>query len=391
MIGCGPVGPRKFRSAQDVRSKSGASFFEHLYIYRDNLKVFWLWILSKLVFKHSEAFSISLRLILQFLFLLLSFVLPLSYVRFKNLTIIPTISVFSMHQLFIRAYKFWDYVPSIPAAVIFMLIFLVMTALHFWKLYKTRTGFCIAFTIGGLCMYTPIRIPLRSNMFTHCCILVQVIGYIGRCVAHNDTTTMGPYIVANIFILLSPTLFAATIYMTLGRLIRSIGGEHLSVIRISRLTKTFVWGDVLSFVVQGNSSSLSILGHPLWSKVAVVGGLAIQLVSFSIFLLTAIIFEKRIRHNPTPRSLIPGVSWRKSMYMLYAVSALIILRSIFRIIEYVLENDGYPLSHEWTMYIFDSVPMAIVMVIFYIWYPSGLKPRTDFEGSMPLAHTYSQV
>lgn len=209
--------------------------------------------------------------------------------------------------------------------------------------------------------------------------------------AHSNTTTMGPYIVSNIFILLSPTLFAASIYMTLGRIIRCIGGEHLSVIKVSRLTKTFVWGDVLSFIVQGNSSSLSILGHDTWAKVAVIGGLAIQLLSFSIFWLTAIIFEKRIRRSPTPESLLPGIPWKKSLYMLYAVSALVMIRSIFRVIEYVLGNNGYPLAHEWTLYMFDSIPMFIVMVVFLIWYPSELQASKDMEGSIPLAHSYSHL
>ncbi|KAJ5106231.1 RTA1 like protein [Penicillium angulare] len=275
-----------------------------------------------------------------------------------------------MQEIIPRSYTFWYYVPSLPAAVIFMLIFMALTGLHSWKLFTTRTWFCIAFTLGGL---------------------FEIIGYIGRAVAHSNTTTMGPYIVSSIFVLLGPTLFAASIYMTLGRLIRYIGAEHLSFIRVSRLTKTFVWGDVLSFIVQGNSSSLSILGYPQWAKVAVVGGLAIQLISFSLFWLTAIIFERRVRRQPTPESLLPGTLWKKSLYMLYAVSALIMIRSIFRVIEYVMGNSGYPLQHEWTLYIFDSVPMAIVMVIFFIWYPSELKARPDFEAHVPLAHVYSKV
>lgn len=202
---------------------------------------------------------------------------------------------------------------------------------------------------------------------------------------------MGPYIVANIFILLGPTLFAASIYMTLGRLIRRVEGEHLSPIRVSRLTKTFVWGDVLSFIVQGNSSSLSVMGYPQWGKVCVVAGLAIQLVSFSIFWVTAIIFARRLRRAPTPECLKPGIPWQQSLYMLYSVSALILIRSIFRIIEYVMDNDGYPLMHEWTMYVFDSVPMAVVMVIFLIWYPDQMRLDADHERSIPLAHSYSNV
>jgi hypothetical protein len=202
---------------------------------------------------------------------------------------------------------------------------------------------------------------------------------------------MGPYILSNIFILLGPTLFAATIYMTLGRLIRRVQGEHLSVIRVSRLTKTFVWGDVLSFVVQGNSSALSVLGYPQWGKVLVVVGLAIQLISFSLFWVTAIVFARRLRRSPTSECLKPGVPWRSSLHMLYAVSALVLIRSVFRIIEYVMGNDGYPLLHEWTLYIFDSVPMAAVMVIFFIWYPNQLSLDMNPDRGIPLAHSYTTV
>ncbi|KAJ6036827.1 hypothetical protein N7540_001106 [Penicillium herquei] len=204
---------------------------------------------------------------------------------------------------------------------------------------------------------------------------------------------MGPYILANIFILLGPALFAASIYMTLGRIIRHVGGERLSFIRISRLTKTFVWGDVLSFVIQGNSSTFSILGYTTWAKVAVVAGLAIQLISFSLFWLTAVIFERRINRSPTLESLLPTNSWRKLLQMLYVVSALIMVRSIFRIVEYVLGNNGYPLSHEWTLYIFDSIPMVMVMVIFLVRYPNDLKPGSDLgiHSEIPLAYNYSEV
>lgn len=203
---------------------------------------------------------------------------------------------------------------------------------------------------------------------------------------------MGPYVVTNAFVLLGPTLFAASIYMTLGRIIRRVRGEHLSVIRVSRLTKTFVWGDIISFLVQGNSTPLSVLGYAKWGKILVIIGLLIQLVSFFIFWLTAIIFSKRIHRKPTSESLQPQIPWRKSLHMLYAVSALILVRSIFRIIEYILGNDGYPLTHEWTLYMFDSVPMAIVMVVFFIWYPSQITPNSDIdpEGNIPLAASMSQ-
>lgn len=55
--------------------------------------------------------------------------------------------------------------------------------------------------------------------------------------------------------LVAPALFAATIYMELGRIIEVTDGESRSIIRKRWLTKTFVCGDVISFFMQGGGSS----------------------------------------------------------------------------------------------------------------------------------------
>jgi hypothetical protein len=74
--------------------------------------------------------------------------------------------------------------------------------------------------------------------------------------------------------------------------------------------------------------------------------------------------------------------------MLYAVSTLIIIRSAFRVVEYVLGQDGYPLENEWTLYVFDTVPMSVVMVVFYMWFPDLLKPSAREGDALPFVHTY---
>jgi hypothetical protein len=48
-------------------------------------------------------------------------------------------------------YYLWKYVPSIAAAVILALIFLVMTGSISYRMFKTKTWFCIPFAIGGFC------------------------------------------------------------------------------------------------------------------------------------------------------------------------------------------------------------------------------------------------
>jgi hypothetical protein len=57
---------------------------------------------------------------------------------------------------------------------------------------------------------------------------------------------------------------------------------------------------------------------------------------------------------------------------LYGVSALVIVRSVFRLIEYAGGEDGYLLSHEWPLYAFDTLTMLAVAVIFFYVYPSNI-------------------
>jgi len=63
-----------------------------------------------------------------------------------------------------------------------------------------------------------------------------------------------PYIIQSLLLLLGPALFAASVYMVFGRLIRLVGGERYSIIRVNWLTKIFVLGDVLSFLVQSGGT-----------------------------------------------------------------------------------------------------------------------------------------
>lgn len=81
---------------------------------------------------------------------------------------------------------------------------------------------------------------------------VEVVGYVGRIVSNKQAPnpTIGPYIVNTLLILVAPALFAATIYMVLGRIIVSVDGESLSLIKKRWLTKVFVTSDVVTFIVQ---------------------------------------------------------------------------------------------------------------------------------------------
>jgi len=67
--------------------------------------------------------------------------------------------------------------------------------------------------------------------------------------------TVPVYSTHTIFVLVAPSVFAASIYMCLGRIILITDGEQHSIIRGKWLTKIFVVGDVISFLMQGAGKS----------------------------------------------------------------------------------------------------------------------------------------
>lgn len=76
--------------------------------------------------------------------------------------------------------------------------------------------------------------------------------------------------------------------------------------------------------------------------------------------------------------------------MIYVANTLIFGRSVFRVVEYMQGHDGYSLTHEWTLYTFDAVPMFVVTIIFWYWYPGYVQPDVDDVERIELANSGSK-
>lgn len=70
--------------------------------------------------------------------------------------------------------------------------------------------------------------------------------------SQSPNWTLGPYVMQSTLLLVAPALFAASIYMELGRIILLVKGEKFAIIRVTWMTKIFVAGDVLSFLMQAS-------------------------------------------------------------------------------------------------------------------------------------------
>ncbi|RDW87000.1 RTA1 domain-containing protein [Aspergillus mulundensis] len=241
------------------------------------------------------------------------------------------------------------YNPSIAPAAIFLIIFIIATLLH-----------------------------------------VQIIGHLARIAGHNHEDSIPIYSIQNLFILLAPALYAASIYMVLGRLITSLRAQHLSIIRLNWMTEIFVAGDVLSFLAQCAGGGLMASGSSSTGTNITICGLIVQLLFFGFFLVASIVFHKRALGNRAGTGhagLVPDSrpwDWRTLLKAVYVVSLLKLVRSAFRLVEFVDGYGGYIMTHGAFLYVFDALLMALAMLVLVRYHPAFILRRAGKDDWVPI-------
>ncbi|PVH86718.1 RTA1 like protein [Cadophora sp. DSE1049] len=238
----------------------------------------------------------------------------------------------------------YPYKPNSKICIVAAILFGGSACLHAWQMLRKRTWFYIPLFVGAVMM---------------------TFGYIARKFSAESPTEVLLYIAQSLLIILPPSLYAATIYMIYGRIAVFANAPGASIIRPVRVTKIFVVGDVIAFLIMANTGQKVILF-----------GLFVQLAFFGFFLFVALIFYKRMQSSPA-RYTIPSYgkhTWVQLIKLLFAAAAIIILRCIFRVIEFGQGHSGYLATHEVYMYIFDALPMFLVQAMFHLVHAGDVMP-----------------
>lgn len=113
----------------------------------------------------------------------------------------------------------YRYTPSLAAAIIFIICFAITSAVHVWQMFRFRAWFFVPFVLGGL---------------------METIGYIGRAMSTKDIWDLNSFIMQSTLLLVAPAFFAASIYMTLRRIIVLTDDEVYCFLR-SRWISRKLW------------------------------------------------------------------------------------------------------------------------------------------------------
>jgi hypothetical protein len=168
-------------------------------------------------------------------------------------------------------------------------------------------------------------------------------------------------------ILVSPVFICATMYVTLGRLKQSLLGQPR---RRCSPTTFFVLTDIVAFCTQIGGGLVQVTGDlkimAIGDKV-ILGGLAFQLCVLAIYQVLVVRF-----YRAAVREVVPPVRWRPFAWMLMVSVVAVWVRNLVRLVEFVQGFHGFVSEHEAMLYVFDSLLMFAIMVLFLVLHPGRL-------------------
>lgn len=194
--------------------------------------------------------------------------------------------------------------------------------------------------------------------------------------AHREPNVAGPFIMQNLLILGMAPMIAATVYMSLGRLIKALDLRQHMAISPKLTTAFYIIVDIGCFGTQVIGSVIPASGDAEGIKLGrnlIIGGLIAQLVALSLFIFSSLHAQVWARRT-SARRLGASKSIRSTKYFVanYVAAGAMILRALVRGIEYLQGADGIIISNEVFLYVFDAALMVLIAVLYLFIHPGRL-------------------
>ncbi|KAF7188839.1 Protein RTM1 [Pseudocercospora fuligena] len=266
------------------------------------------------------------------------------------------------------------YDVNTAASLTFIASFGLGTIIHLIQMCWLKTWFFIPFLIG--------------------CIM-ETFGYYGRYWLSQEPENFKAYVLYDLLVLPAPIFLAATMYMSISRIILALDAAELSPVRPKWFSKMFVMGDVICFLVQIAGTGMTVTISEKMQKIGqivVVVGLVFQILVFVCFIWLVVVFYRRCGRQDGAKDV--GLKWRRYVLALLAASGCIVLRNLVIGIQHAQGADGFVASHEVFAYLFEAVPIFAVVCIFAVYQPGrlqksvrGLKMGSSESDSIPMVQS----
>ena len=257
-----------------------------------------------------------------------------------------------------------------------------------WYHYQPNEGFAVfatvafAFLTVSLGLQTLRYRKQRFMVILAAGALAEGLGYLLRyLVTQGAGNTV--FILSYVLILITPNAFALVNYHTVGRLLLCLPTKprpetwlRIPIISDSRglfipgrIATFFFTSDVIAFIIQCVSAAFLTSSNPSTistGQTIIEIGLAWALAFIALFFFVTIFITVSTTYEVRSH---PQYTVIKKMYIsLSATITLLLVRNIYRMIEYVEGNTGYVSTHEGFFGVFDTAFM-LLCCLFYFLFP----------------------
>ncbi|KAF9904615.1 hypothetical protein EC991_002545 [Linnemannia zychae] len=286
------------------------------------------------------------------------------------------------------------YEPNLAGNIVVGILYAILGLLFSYYVFRHKNKWALCLPIGAFACSLGFLVRLGLD-------------------PHNLMVPL--FVVQNILIIATPSAFLAFNYMLYGRFVTAIDPQFSSSKSNLRMEKSryclipprivgriFVVSDIATFLIQvaagsmvgnaaGKNPSIANIGDKLF-----LTGVCAQGVSYGLFTvllsdtLIRLLGERHKAGLNQPRRSCMGLEQNTSIIVggLYFSSIFIIIRSVYRIIEFVQGHQGYLISNEVFMFVLDAVPLVFAIGIWAIVWPTMLLDNITAQ-VRDEAHTYS--
>ncbi|KAN0003921.1 hypothetical protein ACTFIZ_010074 [Dictyostelium cf. discoideum] len=251
----------------------------------------------------------------------------------------------------------------------------------------------VCFSIVTLIL-TALSLKYKKYYFLVACVagLLETFGYGIRILAAGTPDKIGLYIVTTLFILIPPSALAAVVlFGQLGRIIKNTGIKH-PIFTPKRIKYLFLGVDCFSIFMQASGGGLLAQSgtNPSMGNIGkgvMLASLSLALASFTVFFFTIVYLHIKVRQNKSEQDK----SWRRIFIALYFSGFLIVLRSIYRVVEYAGGHHSKIMLNEPLFYGLDTLPIFLMMSIWIPFHPGFINLSATKEEVKSLSPRLSRA
>jgi len=270
--------------------------------------------------------------------------------------------------------SYYFYRVSLPANVVFLVLFTIST-------------------LGFFLTYAFTRRALAFHFAMLCGVILEVIGYAGRIMSWENQWKETGFLMQIICLTIAPAFMAGGIYLCLRRIVYAFGPEN-SRISPEAYTRIFIPCDLMSLLLQAAGGGIaSAASHsnksPTLGDNIMVAGLAFQVFTLLIFMILCIDFALRTKkryaalgssaldQNPLFVKMRHSLQFKGFLVTLILATICIFWRSVYRVVELGEGWTGHLIREQWLFVGFEGVMVIVACLAL-----NAFNPAVMFREAM---------